>query len=121
MALQARTTTTTTVRSSSAAAATNVFPRQQLLIRVRAASRSRTTATMAAMSGGPHLPAGVSAPPRQPVTPDPKYGFVYNAERLNSRACMLGFIGTLLVEAIAHRGVLELVGLRVGQGLGFEF
>lgn len=67
------------------------------------------------------LPQGVSSPKRMPVAPEPKFGFVYNAERLNSRACMLGFIGTILVEAIAHRGVLEMAGLTVGQGLGFEF
>jgi hypothetical protein len=66
------------------------------------------------------LPQGVTAPKRTPQAPEPRFGFVYNAERLNSRACMIGFIGTLLVEAITHKGVLELVGLTVGQGLGFE-
>jgi hypothetical protein len=67
------------------------------------------------------LPQGVSAPKRLPATPEPRFGFVYNAERLNSRVCMMGFMATLLIEAVAHKGVLELFGLSVGQGLGFEF
>jgi hypothetical protein len=33
----------------------------------------------------------------------------------------LGFFGILLVEAIANRGVLEMAGFTVGNGLGFEF
>lgn len=74
-----------------------------------------------AVRAAAQLPAGVSRPAKQPQTPEPRFGFVYNAERLNSRACMMGFIGTLLVEAIAHRGVLEMVGLKIGNGLGFEF
>jgi len=34
---------------------------------------------------------------------------------------MLGFFGILIVEAIAHKGIFELAGFTVGQGLGFEF
>jgi hypothetical protein len=49
------------------------------------------------------------------------FGFVKGAERLNSRAAMLGFFGILLVEAIAHKGVFEMAGFEVGKGLGFEF
>ena len=85
-------------------------------VRPAAARPARAVAVRAVQ-----LPSGVTAPKRVPQAPEAKFGFVYNAERLNSRACMLGFIGTLLVEAIAHKGVLEMVGLRVGQGLGFEF
>ena len=33
----------------------------------------------------------------------------------------LGFFGILLVEFIAGRGIFEMVGLKVGNGLGFEF
>ncbi|KIZ05746.1 hypothetical protein MNEG_2217 [Monoraphidium neglectum] len=66
------------------------------------------------------LPSGVSAPRRTPVAPEPKFGFVNWAEKINGRAAMIGFMGTLLVEAIAHRGFLELIGLTVGNGLGFE-
>lgn len=79
-------------------------------------SRGSSVAVRAAQ-----LPAGVSRPTKAPETPEPKFGFVYNAERLNSRACMLGFMGTLIIEALSHKGVLEMAGLTVGQGLGFEF
>ena len=66
------------------------------------------------------LPQGVTAPKRLPETPLARFGFVTWAEKINGRAAMLGFIGTVLVEAIAHRGVLEIAGLTVGNGLGFE-
>jgi len=33
----------------------------------------------------------------------------------------LGFFGILLVEFIAGRGIFEMVGFKVGNGLGFEF
>ena len=62
-------------------------------------------------------PSGVSQPPRSPVTPPPKFGFVENAEVLNSRAAMIGFFALLAVEAIAGKGLLELVGVTVGKGL----
>jgi hypothetical protein len=45
---------------------------------------------------------------------------VDNAERLNSRAAMLGFFALLAVEAISNKGLLELIGLQIGNGLGFE-
>jgi hypothetical protein len=82
-------------------------------------SQARTRRAAVAVSAA-NLPQGVSAPKRLPVAPEAKFGFVYNAERLNSRACMMGFIGTLIVEAITHKPVLELFGFSVGQGLGFE-
>ncbi|KAJ9528817.1 hypothetical protein V8C86DRAFT_2901426 [Haematococcus lacustris] len=65
-------------------------------------------------------PAGVTLPKQQPVMPAPTFGFVANAEKINSRACMLGFFALIAVEAIAHRGLLEMLGLKVGSGLGFE-
>lgn len=33
----------------------------------------------------------------------------------------IGFFGLLIVELVAHKGILELVGIRTGAGLGFEF
>ncbi len=33
----------------------------------------------------------------------------------------LGFFGILLVEFIAGKGIFEMIGLNVGNGLGFEF
>lgn len=67
------------------------------------------------------LPEGVTLPPRTPESPESMFGFVKGAERLNSRAAMLGFFGILLVEAIAHKGIFEMAGFEVGRGLGFEF
>merc|ERR1712176_608554 len=43
------------------------------------------------------------------------------AERWNSRAAMVGFFSLLFVELIAGKGLLELLGFNVGNGLGFEF
>ena len=33
----------------------------------------------------------------------------------------IGFFALLIVELVAHKGLLELVGIRTGAGLGFEF
>lgn len=62
-------------------------------------------------------PKGVTQPPRSPVVPPPKFGFVDNAEVLNSRAAMIGFFALLLVEAVFNKGLLELMGVTVGKGL----
>jgi hypothetical protein len=76
----------------------------------------RASVTVAALSP----PQGVTQPPRQPTVPGPRFGFVDNAERINSRACMIGFFALLLVEAVSGRGLLELMGFTIGSGLGFE-
>lgn len=62
-------------------------------------------------------PKGVTQPPRSPVVPPPSFGFVENAEILNSRAAMMGFIALLILEAVAGKGLLELIGVTVGKGL----
>lgn len=62
-------------------------------------------------------PKGVTQPPRSPIVPPPKFGFVENAEILNSRAAMIGFFALLAVEAIFNKGLLEIVGFTVGKGL----
>ena len=49
------------------------------------------------------------------------FGFVNWAEKINGRAAALGFFGTLIVELILQKGVLEAAGYKVGNGLGFEF
>ena len=67
------------------------------------------------------LPEGVTAPPRVPEQPIQRIGWVNWAEKINGRAAMLGFFGILLVEAIAGKGIFELAGFTVGNGLGFEF
>ena len=66
-------------------------------------------------------PAGVSTPSSKPYLPTLNNGFTFKAERWNSRASMFGFMSLLLVELVARKGLLELVGLNVGNGLGFEF
>lgn len=66
-------------------------------------------------------PQGVTQPPVQPVVSPSTFGFVDNAERLNSRAAMLGFFALLLLELVAGKGILDLIGLTTGNGLGFEF
>lgn len=78
-------------------------------------------ARRAAVVRAAKLPQGVTAPPRTPTTPLARFGFVTWAEKINGRAAMLGFFGILLVEAIAHKGIFEMAGFTVGQGLGFEF
>lgn len=111
---------------------------------------------------------GVSVPKVKPEVPPPLFGFVDNAERINSRAAMvsaasrsccwhpalpaplglldffvhpptptpllsipqstssvrpasssaqLAFLGLLLLEAIANKGILELLGISTGTGL----
>lgn len=66
-------------------------------------------------------PPGVVPPPIEPDLPQPFFGFVKNAEILNSRAAMIGFFSLLFVEAIAGKGLLELVGIEVGNGIDIGF
>jgi Chlorophyll A-B binding protein len=54
-----------------------------------------------------------STPPKPTVSPtveDPKFGFNGYAERLNGRAAMIGFVAAIVIEAIAHQGVLTWLG-----------
>lgn len=37
------------------------------------------------------------------------------------RGLQIGFFALIAVEAIAHRGLLEMLGLTIGNGLPFEF
>lgn len=49
------------------------------------------------------------------VTPDlenPKFGFNSYAERLNSRAAMIGFAAILLIEYLTGKGLLAWLGLQ---------
>lgn len=67
------------------------------------------------------LPDGATKPSEEPVMAPAWFGFVDNAERMNSRFAMIGFFGIILVEAVSGKGLLELLGIAVGSGLGFEF
>ncbi|KAG0467660.1 hypothetical protein HPP92_019240 [Vanilla planifolia] len=45
------------------------------------------------------------------------FGFTKTAETWNSRACMIGIIGTFIVELVSHKGILQMIGVEVGKGL----
>ncbi|KAJ0979537.1 hypothetical protein J5N97_015011 [Dioscorea zingiberensis] len=63
------------------------------------------------------LPAGVENPRVEPKLTEPFLGFTNTAEIWNSRACMIGIIGTFIVELIFHKGILQMIGVEVGKGL----
>ncbi|KAF3787155.1 High-light-induced protein [Nymphaea thermarum] len=46
------------------------------------------------------LPAGVELPKEKPKLTSPVFGFTRTAEIWNSRACMIGLIGTFIVELV---------------------
>ncbi len=66
-------------------------------------------------------PAGVPPPPVIPVPRPATFGFVDNAERWNGRASMVGWWSLLLVEAVAGRGLLDVLGFDTGHGINFTF
>lgn len=66
-------------------------------------------------------PPGVPPPPVIPFLDPGKIGFVENAERWNSRASMVGWWSLLLVELVAGKGLLEIMGYTVGKGINFTF
>lgn len=76
----------------------------------------------AAAEGQPQakLPKGVTEPAKVPESPKSWFGFVDNAERINSRAAMIGFFSLIILEAILGKGLLQYLHLGVGSGLGFE-
>ncbi|EEF30819.1 light-harvesting complex-like protein OHP1, chloroplastic [Ricinus communis] len=63
------------------------------------------------------LPPGVELPKVQPKFVAPFLGFTRTAEIWNSRACMIGLIGTFIVELILNKGILQVIGVDVGKGL----
>ncbi|ONK76905.1 uncharacterized protein A4U43_C02F1110 [Asparagus officinalis] len=63
------------------------------------------------------LPQGVEVPKVEPKLSEPFLGFTRTAEVWNSRACMMGLIGTFIVELVLHKGILQMIGVDVGKGL----
>uniref|UniRef100_A0A2N9F072 Uncharacterized protein n=1 Tax=Fagus sylvatica TaxID=28930 RepID=A0A2N9F072_FAGSY len=63
------------------------------------------------------LPAGVEMPKVEPKFRAPFLGFTKTAETWNSRACMIGLIGTFIVELIINKGILQVIGVDIGKGL----
>ncbi|XP_020694743.1 light-harvesting complex-like protein OHP1, chloroplastic isoform X2 [Dendrobium catenatum] len=59
----------------------------------------------------------VEIPKIEPKLTEPFLGFTNTAEIWNSRACMIGLVGTFLVELIFHKGILQIIGVDVGKGL----
>lgn len=51
-------------------------------------------------------------PSVDPQLEDPKFGFNSYAERLNSRAAMIGFAAILIIEYVTGKGLLAWLGLR---------
>jgi hypothetical protein len=86
-------------------------------VRRAAAPARRALSTLARVAP----PKGVVEPQQTPVVPPPAFGFVNNAEVLNSRACMIGFFALLAIEAATGKGLLELMGVTVGKGLELAF
>ncbi|KAA8518930.1 hypothetical protein F0562_016296 [Nyssa sinensis] len=64
-----------------------------------------------------NLPAGVELPKVEPKFQPPFLGFTKTAEIWNSRACMIGLIGTFIVELIINKGILQVIGVDIGKGL----
>ncbi|CAI5511822.1 unnamed protein product [Closterium sp. Naga37s-1] len=67
------------------------------------------------------LPAGIPSPKVEPNIPKPFWGFTENAESWNSRAAMIGLFGVIILEAVAGRGILEMIGVEIGNGLDLPF
>ncbi|CAN0906815.1 Light-harvesting complex-like protein OHP1, chloroplastic [Linum grandiflorum] len=63
------------------------------------------------------VPAGVELPKVEPKFKAPFLGFTRTAEVWNSRACMIGLIGTFFVELIINKGILQVIGVEIGKGL----
>ncbi|CAH8259875.1 unnamed protein product [Arabidopsis lyrata] len=63
------------------------------------------------------LPQGMIVPKKEPKFKPAFLGFTYTAEIWNSRACMIGLIGSFIVELILNKGILQLIGVDVGKGL----
>ncbi|OEL35860.1 High-light-induced protein, chloroplastic [Dichanthelium oligosanthes] len=72
---------------------------------------------IAARVNAAKLPPGVEVPRVQPKLSEPFLGFTETAEIWNSRACMIGLIGTFIVELALHKGILQIIGVEVGKGL----
>ncbi len=51
-------------------------------------------------------------PSVDPKLEQPKFGFNSYAERLNSRAAMIGFAAILIIEYVTGKGLLAWLGLR---------
>eukprot|EP00271_Cylindrocystis_brebissonii_P008790 TRINITY_DN23292_c0_g1_i1.p2 TRINITY_DN23292_c0_g1~~TRINITY_DN23292_c0_g1_i1.p2 ORF type:complete len:135 (+),score=21.15 TRINITY_DN23292_c0_g1_i1:158-562(+) len=121
------TTASVRISSPSPSAHSRVIPASSLLpvlpqsLNGRSSSRRAVTVRRAGRlsvsAESAKLPAGVKPPPSSPNLPSPLFGFTTNAEVWNSRASMIGLFALVALEAVAHAGLLELLGVEVGKGL----
>lgn len=66
-------------------------------------------------------PPGATVPPSQPAFRTARFGFVENAEVWNTRLGIIGFFSLLIVEGIANKPLLTLMGIEVGNGIDIGF
>mmetsp|Transcript_11328 Transcript_11328/g.21266 ORF Transcript_11328/g.21266 Transcript_11328/m.21266 type:complete len:187 (+) Transcript_11328:345-905(+) len=67
------------------------------------------------------LPTGVSTPNEEPNLRKANRGWTRVAERVNSRYAMMGFFALLFVELVTGQGILDLFGIKTGNGLDIGF
>ncbi|CAK8541709.1 unnamed protein product [Lathyrus sativus] len=79
--------------------------------------KRRVSFTVQAVKTPSGLNFQVEFPKVQPQFKRPFLGFTKTAEIWNSRACMIGLIGTFIVELIINKGILEVIGVEIGKGL----
>ncbi|KAL9684400.1 hypothetical protein QQ045_021836 [Rhodiola kirilowii] len=117
------------VTTSTMALSSSIFPSSALLPHLEAnqssslfinngSSRrvsSRRPSSFRVQAAKP--PTGVVVPKVQPKFQAPFLGFTKTAEVWNSRTCMIGLIGTFIVELILNKGILEMIGVEIGKGL----
>ncbi|CAA2966841.1 light-harvesting complex OHP1, chloroplastic, partial [Olea europaea subsp. europaea] len=66
-----------------------------------------------------HFNFQVELPKQEPNFNSPFIGFTETTEIWNSRACMIGLIGTFIVELILNKGILQIIGVDLGKVLIF--
>ena len=67
------------------------------------------------------LPPGVSTPNEEPNLRKANFGWTRVAERVNSRYAMVGFFAILFIELVTGQGILDLFGIKTGNGLDIGF
>nr|AFK33575.1 unknown [Lotus japonicus] len=101
------------LRSSLSFYSTN----QQVYLNRSATHKNKNGVSFFRVQAAAKPPAGVEFPKVQPQFKAPFLGFTKTAEVWNSRACMIGLIGTFIVELIINKGILQVIGVEIGKGL----
>ncbi|KAK3237298.1 hypothetical protein CYMTET_52616 [Cymbomonas tetramitiformis] len=71
----------------------------------------------------PPTPMGLPVPSRKPnlVEDQLNLGFYESSEIINGRFAMFGIFALVIVEAILGEGLLEFIGVEVGNGINLGF